>query len=76
MSVQVGDIVQISPDFDSNGFGACLMTVTEVKAWGLQGYVQIPKGGQAYYRVKHGDYEPTGGRAVWLIGDDETEATP
>lgn len=41
--------------------------LTEVKSWGIQGYVQsagVP--GQQYIRLKTGDFEPTGGRAVWV----------
>jgi len=41
--------------------------VTEVKEWGIQGYVQsagVP--GQQYIRLKTGDFEATGGKAVWV----------
>lgn len=59
-----GDIVQINPNVER--FGGSLMVVTELKSWGVQGYVQVPGSGQAYYRCKFEDMERTWGRAVWL----------
>jgi hypothetical protein len=61
-----GDIVQINPDHDEV-FGGCLMIVMEPKAFGAQGFVQIPGKGQAYYRCAFENMEPTGGRAEWVI---------
>ena len=70
---QKGDIVQLDPVKVLNkAFAACLMTVTEVKTWGVQGFVQAlgdnrdEMGGQAYYRAKWDEIESTGGVAVWL----------
>lgn len=70
--IEVYDIVQLDPEETENKmFAGCLMIVTEVKAWGVQGYVQAlgekgeaPKG-QAYYRAKSGTFAATGGIAVW-----------
>lgn len=70
MSVEVNDIVQLDPMKTANpAFRACLMIVTEVKKWGVQGYVQVPTdgAGQAYYRAENGTFEPTGGKAVWIV---------
>ena len=73
MSIQIHDIVQVDPSQDV--FGGCMVVVTEIKSWGIQGYVQsagVP--GQQYIRLKTGEFEPTGGRAVWGIateGDGE-----
>ncbi|GAB2704196.1 hypothetical protein [Comamonas sediminis] len=62
---QVNDIVQVNPDRET--FGACMVVVTEVKSWGIQGYVQSAGvDGQQYIRLKSGDFEPTGGKAVWV----------
>lgn len=76
--VQPGDIVQLDPETTGNrAFAACLMIVDEVKPWGVQGYVQAlgesreQPGGQAYYRAAWGTFEPTGGRAVWIVGDGQ-----
>lgn len=71
--VQPGDIVQLDPEKTKNkAFAACLMIVTEVKSWGVQGYVQAlgtagEIGGQAYYRAEFGTFEVTGGRAPWIV---------
>jgi hypothetical protein len=67
-----GSIVQVSPDC-SHGrqgqwFNSCLVVVTEVRSWGVQGYVQAPgQEGQAHIRLAHGEFAPTGGHAVWLL---------
>ncbi len=67
---EVGDIYQIDPATD-DCFGACLLIVTEVKSWGVQGYVQIPgrdgTGGQAYVRKKWQDIYLVG-MAEWIRG--------
>ena len=66
MNIQIHDIVQVDPSRDI--FGGCMVVVTEIKSWGIQGYVQsagVP--GQQYIRLKTGQFEPTGGRAVWGI---------
>lgn len=71
--IEVGDIVQLDPEKTGNkAFAACLMVVTEVKSWGVQGYVQglgtrEAQVGQAYYRADNGTFEPTGGKAVWTV---------
>ena len=52
----VDDIIQVSPGHDKR-FGSCLLVVSEVKSWGVQGYVTIPgdgeQGGNAYYRLPY-----------------------
>ena len=65
-TAQEGDIVQVNPEKDT--FGACMVVVTEVKSWGIQGYVQSAGvSGQQYIRLKYEDIEYTGGRAVWVV---------
>lgn len=64
-STQPFDIVQVDPTKEI--FGGCMVVVTEVKSWGIQGYVQsagVP--GQQYIRLKYDDFAQTGGRAVWI----------
>lgn len=74
--LKIGEIVQIDPAQMRNGkhwFGGCLMVVTDPKPWGAQGYVQNAEvEGQAYYRCRFEDMEPTGGMAPWVIylGDE------
>ena len=68
--LQPGDIVQIDPAHtngkEDGGFGGCFMVVTEPKAWGAQGYVQIPcKKGQAFYRCPH-EHMVKVGVAYWV----------
>lgn len=66
-----GDLVQISPDTCKNKmFAACIMVVTEPKAFGAQGYVQMggkdgEPGGQAYYRAGFDEMEFVG-HAEWV----------
>ena len=56
--VQKYDIVQIT-DIENEWFTA-LLIVDEVKSWGIQGYVFIPKGGRAFYRIANGKFEKVG----------------
>lgn len=71
--MEPGDIVQLDPEKTSNqAFAGCFMVVTDVKSWGVQGYVQTlgdreESGGQAYYRAENGTYEATGGKAKWRV---------
>jgi hypothetical protein len=62
----VGQIVQVNPEYEM--FGGCMVVITEQKSWGIQGYVQsagVP--GQQYIRLKHKDFELTGGKAIWVV---------
>lgn len=50
-------VVQLSPNTSNPMFAACMLTVTEIKPWGVQGFVQSlgedgKPGGQAYYRAE------------------------
>lgn len=67
----VGEIVQLNPENTKNEmFQDCLMVVTEVKSWGVQGYVPAPgQAGLAYYRAEHGTFDRTGGAAPWVVED-------
>jgi hypothetical protein len=77
--INVYDIVQLDPEKTGNPmFALCLMIVTEVRIWGVQGYVQAlgedgKPGGQAYYRAKYGTFVSTGGRAIWIPGREKDE---
>jgi hypothetical protein len=65
MTIEIHDIVQVNPAVEV--FGGCMVVVTEVKSWGIQGYVQnAGQDGQAYIRLKTEDFEPTGGKAIWV----------
>ena len=64
--IEIGDIVQVDPSKEV--FGACMVVVTEVKSWGIQGYVQSAGvEGQQYIRLNFEDFESTGGKAIWSV---------
>lgn len=68
-----GEIVQLSPETCRNPmFAGCMMTVTEPKGWGAQGYVQGlgengKSAGQAYYRASWDEIERTGGMSPFCV---------
>ena len=69
--LKVGDVVQLGPNVGNPMFAYCMMTVTEGKSWGAQGYVQMTgengkPGGQAYYRAAWDEMEPVG-LAWWVV---------
>jgi hypothetical protein len=64
--IEIGDIVQVDPSKEV--FGGCMVVVTEVKSWGIQGYVQSAGvEGQQYIRLDFDSFETTGGKAVWSV---------
>jgi hypothetical protein len=63
--IEINDIVQVDPS--KAVFGGCMVVVTEVKAWGIQGYVQSAGvDGLQYIRLEWQDFESTGGKAIWV----------
>ncbi len=63
--IEINDIVQVDPSYDV--FGGCMVIVTEVKSWGIQGYVQSAGvDGQQYIRLQWDNFEKTGGKAIWV----------
>jgi hypothetical protein len=67
-----GMVVQLSPGAMNPMLATCMMTVTEPKPWGAQGYIQCTgengkSGGQAYYRARWEEMELVG-EAVWTTG--------
>lgn len=66
IAFEVGDVVQLDPDKTKNrAFIGCFLVVTEVKEWGIQGYVPVPGAGLAFYRADYGTFEKIG-KAVWF----------
>lgn len=57
MNIEENDVIQIVPE---HKWAGCFVTVTEVKSWGIQGFVQIPMQGQAYIRLKNEEFEKVG----------------
>jgi hypothetical protein len=69
--IMVGSVVQIDPAHD-DVFGGSFLVVTEMKTWGVMGYVTIPgkDGGAAYRRVAF-DKVIYIGQAEWVVGREE-----
>ena len=66
MTVQTGDIVQITDD--AHHWFPALIVVDELKSFGIQGFCFMPGGsgtGEAYIRLRREEYERVG-RAVIL----------
>lgn len=67
--VKPNSVVQIAPESDER-FGGCLLVVTEVRTWGVQGYVNNcankNERGLAYYRANWADIEYVG-EAQWIV---------
>lgn len=61
--VAVGDIVQADPE--TSHWGPCLVVVSEVKSWGIQGFTAMPRAGNAYIRLAWHEMKPTGGKTVF-----------
>jgi hypothetical protein len=47
--VKENSVVQINEN-GQEGWIGCFLQVSEVKTWGIMGWVQIPMGGSAYLR--------------------------
>jgi hypothetical protein len=68
----LGDVVQLNPETCRNQmFAACMMTITEPKTFGAQGYVQCTgrdgmPGGQAFYRANWEEMDFVG-RAPFIV---------
>ena len=77
--IKPGMVVILVPDVVRNKmFNGCLMTITEVKDWGCQGYVQAlgskgEMGGQAYYRANWDEMEFIGFNGWVIGGGDESD---
>lgn len=74
MDVKVNDVVQLDPSDHEPWCSGVFMLVTEVKSWGVMGFVSIPGEmcdfpGRAYYRATHGSYHRIGA-AEWVLADD------
>lgn len=65
--VHPGDVIQITDQADK--WFPAILVVDEVKGWGVQAYLYVAHNdgtpaGQAFYRLKHGKFALTGGRAI------------
>lgn len=71
--VKKNDVIQINEKFKGTGWIGCLMIVDEVKSWGVQAYLHVPMQGDAYLRIKHGEYDVIGKAVMVAKGDDDGE---
>ena len=62
--VKKNDVIQINEKFKGTGWIGCLMIVDEVKSWGVRAYLHVPMQGDAYLRIKHGEYDVIGKAAM------------
>ena len=69
--VEIGDVVQLDPEHFEQFWAGQLIVVTEVRTWGVQGYVTVPDG-TAFIRARIGTFERIG-RAAWVREDDDEE---
>ena len=61
-------VVQVNDRGQQDWIG-CLVQVSEVKGWGIQGFVHIPKRGRAYIRLKWVEINYIG-QAVMAVAED------
>lgn len=57
--IDINSVVQVN-ESAKEGWIGCLVQVSEVKSWGIQGWVQIPMKGAAYIRLKFEEIEYIG----------------
>lgn len=71
--IGVGDVVQITPSAD-RFYAGCLLVVTEIKSFGVQGYIQQPgeNGGFVYCRPRWENIVRIG-KAVYIQSSDEDD---
>lgn len=68
MEVENGYIIQANEKTDD--WCGCLLIVDEVKPWGVQAYLKIPKQGTAFMRLKNDEFELVG-KAVLVMESEE-----
>ena len=71
--VKKNDVIQINENFNGSGWVGCLMIVDEVKNWGVQAYLHVPMQGDAYLRIKHGEFDVIGKAAMVAKKDNEDD---
>lgn len=64
--MQINSVVQIN-EKGTPGWVGCFVTVTEVKSWGIQGFVSIPmQEGQEFIRLNFNQIDHIGEAALIL----------
>lgn len=83
ITVKPGSVVQIAPSQGGHWFDGCFLLVTEVRPWGVLGFVSYPterdkRPAEAHYRVKNGDFAFIGQCAFapeHVVRDEEASAS-
>jgi hypothetical protein len=57
--IQINSVVQINEN-GQDGWIGCLVQVSELKSWGIQGWVKLPKSGDAYIRLNWNEIDYIG----------------
>jgi sporulation protein YlmC with PRC-barrel domain len=68
-NVKVNSVVQIN-ETGPEGWVGCLVQVSEVKSWGIQGWVQLPMQGSAYIRLNWENIDYIG-QAILVHSENE-----
>ena len=58
IEVEEGSVIQANEN--AGDWCGCLLIVDEVKSWGVQAYMRIPKDGTAFIRLKNDDFDLIG----------------
>ena len=59
-NIKINSVVQINENGKEEWIG-CLIVVSEIKNWGVQGFLKMPFKGNAYIRLNNNEFD--------LIGD-------
>lgn len=63
-NIKLGDIVQI---LEGHEWEYCLIIVSKIKNWGIEGYIDIPNTGQAYTRLKWDEFQKVGEAHSFIV---------
>lgn len=64
MNLRKGSVIQANEN--AGDWTGCLLMVDEVRPWGVQAFMHIPKKGDAYVRLTHDQFDDLGADAVLL----------
>ena len=68
--IKRGSVIQANEN--AGDWCGCLLWVSEVKSWGVQAGMAIPRCGTAYIRLRTDQYEYVG-EAVLVHGEDDDD---
>ena len=69
--IQVNSIIQVNENGQKRWI-SCLIQVSELKTWGIQGWAQIPMQGSAYIRLKWDQIDYIG-EAIMRLKEEEND---